>query len=159
MFGYGLHDGTIDDDQVLRSSFHVTSLARIARIKEQRRPFETNPVTAPSSLPGQLHLVFLAQQPLLDAQKPVEKKKNYNNKKKKTNPVRCIRPDGDACFNQHTDALMQITKTFLSTSASWTRDADWIAALSGPSIRSDVFFFPPSGYSVVSNQLDARSVR
>ena len=82
MFGYGLHDGTIDDDQVLGSSFHVTSLARIARIKEQRRPFETNPVTAPSSLPGQLHLVFLAQQPLLDAQKPVKKKKNYNNKKK-----------------------------------------------------------------------------
>ena len=86
MFGYGLHDGTIDDDQVLGSSFHVTSLARIARIKEQRRPFETNPVTAPSSLPGQLHLVFLAQQPLLDAQKPVEKKKKITTTTKK--PIR-----------------------------------------------------------------------
>ena len=66
-----LHDGTVDDDEMFGRGLDVASLARVARVEEQRRPLEAHPVAAPSAFPGQLHLVFLAQQPLFDAQEPV----------------------------------------------------------------------------------------
>lgn len=77
MFGYWLHDGAIDDDQVLGSGFYVPSLARVARVEEQSSPFEADPVSAPAALAGQFHLMFLAQQPFLHAQEAV---RNANKK-------------------------------------------------------------------------------
>lgn len=83
MFGYGLHDGTVDDDEMFGRCLDVASLARIARVEEQRRPLEANPVAAPSALPGQLHLMFLTQKPLLDAQEPVPVRHHDQEREKK----------------------------------------------------------------------------
>lgn len=66
----GLHDGAVDDDEVLGCRLHVATIARVARVEEERSALEADPVAAPAALPRQLHLVLLAQQPFLDAQKP-----------------------------------------------------------------------------------------
>jgi hypothetical protein len=39
MFGYWLHDGSVDDDEMLGRGFDVATLSRIARVEEERRPF------------------------------------------------------------------------------------------------------------------------
>ena len=73
VFGYWLHDGPVDDDEMFGCGFNVPSFPRVARIEQERRSFETDPIAAPASLPRQLHLVLLAQQPLFHAQKPVQR--------------------------------------------------------------------------------------
>lgn len=79
MFRYGLHDGAVDDDQMFGCGFDVTSLARIARIEEQRRPFQADPIAAPSAFSGQFHLMFLAQKPFLNGEEPMKKKSENQN--------------------------------------------------------------------------------
>jgi hypothetical protein len=83
MLGYGLHDGPVDDDEMLGCGFDVAALAGVARVEQERRPFQTDPIAAPAALPGQLHLVFLAQQPFLHAQKPVHEAERDDAKSKK----------------------------------------------------------------------------
>lgn len=61
-----LHDGTVNDDQMLRSSLDRAALTRIARIEQQGGTFQTDPVALPATLAGQLDLVLLAQEPFLD---------------------------------------------------------------------------------------------
>jgi len=84
VFGYWLHDGPVDDDEMFGCGFNVPSFPRVARIEQERRSFETDPIAAPASLPRQLHLVLLAQQPLFHAQKPVRiKSQRFNRKNEK----------------------------------------------------------------------------
>ena len=70
VFRNGLHDGAINDNQVLGRCLDRASFSRIARIKEQSRAFQTHPIALPPSFACQLYLVFLAKQPFLDTQDP-----------------------------------------------------------------------------------------
>lgn len=69
VLGDGLHDGAVDDDEVLGRRLDGASLARVARVEEQRGALEAHPVALPAALPRQLDLVLLAQQPLFNAEK------------------------------------------------------------------------------------------
>ena len=51
-----LHDGAVDDDEVLGRGLDGAALPRVARVEEQRRPLQAHPVALPTALPGQLHL-------------------------------------------------------------------------------------------------------
>lgn len=68
MLGYRLHDGAVDDDQVLGGRLGGPALLRLARVEEQGRALQADPVALPAALARQLDLVLLAQQPLLHAQ-------------------------------------------------------------------------------------------
>ena len=46
----------------------MTYFSRVTGIEEERRPLQTHPVAFPASLPCQLHLVFLPEEPLLDTE-------------------------------------------------------------------------------------------
>jgi hypothetical protein len=83
MLKYGLNDGPVDDDEMLGCGFDVVALAGVAREECERRPFQADPIAAPAAHPGQLHLVFLAQQPFLHAQKPVHEAERDDAKSKK----------------------------------------------------------------------------
>jgi hypothetical protein len=74
VLGDGLHDGAVDDDEVLGRRLHRASFARVARVEEQRGALEAHPVTLPAALPRQLDLVLLAEQPLFHAEKPEDTK-------------------------------------------------------------------------------------
>ena len=79
MLGNGLHDGAVDDDQVLGRGLHVAAVAWIARVEQQRRALQTDPVAAPAALSCQLYLVLLPQQPFLHAQETeIQLSTNYN---------------------------------------------------------------------------------
>ena len=52
VFGNGLHDGAVDDDEVLGRRLDVAAVeARVARVEEQRRALQADPVAAPAALP------------------------------------------------------------------------------------------------------------
>ena len=46
----------------------MTYFSGVTGIEEERRPLQTHPVAFPASLPCQLHLVFLPEEPLLDTE-------------------------------------------------------------------------------------------
>ena len=68
VFGDGLHDGPVHDDEVFGRRLHRAALARIARVEQQRRALQAHPVALPAALPRQLDLVFLPQKPFLHAE-------------------------------------------------------------------------------------------
>lgn len=74
VFWYGLHDGTVDNDEVLGRSFNWTSFSRVAGVEQERGALQANPVALPATLSGELNLVLFAKQPLLHTQEPAKKK-------------------------------------------------------------------------------------
>jgi hypothetical protein len=75
VLGDGLHDGAVDDDEVLGRRLYGAPFARVAGVKEQGGALETHPVTLPATLPGQFYLMFLAEQPLLHAEESAKNEK------------------------------------------------------------------------------------
>ena len=75
MLRYRLHDRPVDDDEVLRRRLDGPRLLRLARVEEQRRTLQADPVALPAALARQLDLVLLAQQPLLHRQESVDSDK------------------------------------------------------------------------------------
>lgn len=71
MLGDRLHNGAIDDDQMLGRCLNMAPFPRVARVEEQGGSFQADPVATPASLRSQLDLMFLAEQPFLDAQESV----------------------------------------------------------------------------------------
>lgn len=61
MFRNGLHNGSIDDDQVFGSRLDGSSFSRVAGIKQQRRALQTDPIAFPTAFAGQFHLVLFPQ--------------------------------------------------------------------------------------------------
>ncbi len=51
-----LHDCPVDDDEVLRRRLHRAALAGVARVEEERRPLQADPVALPAALARQLNL-------------------------------------------------------------------------------------------------------
>ena len=47
---------------------YIIYLSRVARVEEECGAFKTDPVTLPASFSRQLHLMFLPEEPLLDAE-------------------------------------------------------------------------------------------
>jgi len=68
VFWYGLHDGTINDNEVFGGRLDGAPLSGITWIEEEGCALQTHPVTLPASLTCQLYLVLLPKQPLLDTQ-------------------------------------------------------------------------------------------
>lgn len=69
MLGNRLHNRSIDDNQVFRCRLHGSALLGIAGVEKKRGALQADPVALPASLPSQLDLMLLAQQPLLYAEK------------------------------------------------------------------------------------------
>lgn len=65
MLGDGLHDGAVDDDEMLGSSLDAAPLAGVARVEEQCGPLQAHPVALPTALPRQLDLMLFTEEPLL----------------------------------------------------------------------------------------------
>ena len=51
-----LHDGSVDDDEVLGRGLDRAALPRVAGVEEQRGALQAHPVALPPALPGQLNL-------------------------------------------------------------------------------------------------------
>ena len=56
MFRNGLHDGSVHDDQVLGGGLDGPALLRVARVEEQRRALQADPVALPAPLASELNL-------------------------------------------------------------------------------------------------------
>ena len=52
----GLHDGAVDDDEVLGRGLHAAALARVARVEEKGRALKAHPVALPAALASKLDL-------------------------------------------------------------------------------------------------------
>ena len=70
MFWNRLHDGAVHDDEVFWRLLYAAPLARLARVEQQCGALQAHPVALPAAFSGQLHLVFLPQQPLLHGEIP-----------------------------------------------------------------------------------------
>ncbi len=51
-----LHDGPVDDDEVLGCGLHRPALPGVAWVKQQRRSLQADPVALPPALAGKLDL-------------------------------------------------------------------------------------------------------
>lgn len=60
VFRDGLHDGSIDDDQMFRRGLYTSAFPGIARIEKQRGALKTHPISLPASFSGKLDLVLFA---------------------------------------------------------------------------------------------------
>ena len=58
-----LHDGPVDDDEVLGRGLDGAALPRVARVEEERGALQAHPVPLPTALPGQLHLKLMENGP------------------------------------------------------------------------------------------------
>ena len=61
MFGYRLHNRTVDDYKMFGRRFDGPILLRLARIEQQRCALETDPVAFPTTLSRQFDLVLFSQ--------------------------------------------------------------------------------------------------
>jgi hypothetical protein len=61
MFGNRLHNGAIDDDQMLGRRFNRPTLARIARVEQKSCALQAYPVAFPAALSSQFDLMLFAQ--------------------------------------------------------------------------------------------------
>ena len=50
VLGDCLHDGAVDDDEVLRRRLDRPALSRVARVEEEGRALQTDPVALPTAL-------------------------------------------------------------------------------------------------------------
>ena len=72
MLGDGLHDGPVDDDEVLGRGFDGAALARVARIEQQGGALQAHPVALPAALAGQLDLKSAETGMLIRAEETLE---------------------------------------------------------------------------------------